>query len=155
MSYWGCVQLKFGIPTISDSSNKCSTTRMNDVQTWEAVTVSVWKLRILLLATLIIISWYCKAKLRTAMSMSSYYDEICRQIIMWKYVHSSTKSHFMLWPQNWSGSSLYIRWSWYHKIYRKTSNIRHTLLGNKIVDHSDVVGASPAGAAPTTSSFST
>ena len=34
------------------------------------------------------------------------------------------------------------------------SNIRRTL-GNKIVDHSDVVGASPVGAAPTTSSFST
>ena len=32
--------------------------------------------------------------------------------------------------------------------YRKT-------LGNKIVDNSDVVGASPIGAAPTTSSFST
>ena len=39
--------------------------------------------------------------------------------------------------------------------YRKASNIRRTLVGNKIVDHSDVVGASPAGAAPTTSSFST
>ena len=39
--------------------------------------------------------------------------------------------------------------------YHKTSNIRRTLLGNKIVDHSDVVGASPVGAAPTTSSFST
>ena len=39
--------------------------------------------------------------------------------------------------------------------YRKTSNIRRTLAGNKIVDHSDVVGASPVGAAPTTSSFST
>ena len=39
-------------------------------------------------------------------------------------------------------------------IYRKTSNIRGTLVGNKIVDHSDVVGASPVGAAPTTSSFS-
>ena len=39
--------------------------------------------------------------------------------------------------------------------YRKTSNIRLTLVGNKIVDHSDVVGASPVGAAPTTSSFST
>ena len=39
--------------------------------------------------------------------------------------------------------------------YRKTSNIRRTLVGNKVVDHSDVVGASPAGAAPTTSSFST
>ena len=41
------------------------------------------------------------------------------------------------------------------EIYRKTSNIRLTLVGNKIVDHSDVVGASPVGAAPTTSSFST
>ena len=39
--------------------------------------------------------------------------------------------------------------------YRKTSNIRRTLVGNKIVDHSNVVGASPVGAAPTTSSFST
>ena len=28
-------------------------------------------------------------------------------------------------------------------------------MGNKIVDHSDVVAASPVGAAPTTSSFST
>ena len=40
-------------------------------------------------------------------------------------------------------------------IYRKISTIRCTLVGNKIVDHSDVVGASPVGAAPTTSSFST
>ena len=39
--------------------------------------------------------------------------------------------------------------------YRQVSNIRRTLEGNKIVDHSDVVGASPVGAAPTTSSFST
>ena len=39
--------------------------------------------------------------------------------------------------------------------YRKTSNIRRTLVGNKIVDNSDVVGALPVGAAPTTSSFST
>ena len=39
--------------------------------------------------------------------------------------------------------------------YRKVFNIRRTLVGNKIVDHSDVVGASPVGAAPTSSSFST
>ena len=39
--------------------------------------------------------------------------------------------------------------------YRKTLNISRTLVGNKIVDNSDVVGASPVGAAPTTSSFST
>ena len=43
---------------------------------------------------------------------------------------------------------------WYNK-YRQVSNIRPTLVGNKIVDHSDVVGAPPIGAAPTTSSFST
>ena len=36
--------------------------------------------------------------------------------------------------------------------HRQVSNIRRTLVGNKIVDHSDVVGASPVGAAPTTSS---
>ena len=38
---------------------------------------------------------------------------------------------------------------------RKTSNIKRTLIGNKIVDHSDVVETSPVGVAPTTSSFST
>ena len=39
--------------------------------------------------------------------------------------------------------------------YHKTSNISRTFVGNKIVDNSDVVAASPVGAAPTTSSFST
>ena len=41
------------------------------------------------------------------------------------------------------------------KKYRQTSNIRLTLVGNEIVDHADVVGASPVGAAPTTSSLTT
>ena len=39
--------------------------------------------------------------------------------------------------------------------YRQVSNIRRTLVGNEMVDHSDVVGALPVGAAPPTSSFST
>ena len=39
--------------------------------------------------------------------------------------------------------------------YPQTSNIRCIIAGNKIVDHSDGIGASPVGAAPTTSSFST
>ena len=44
----------------------------------------------------------------------------------------------------------------YHaSIYRKTFNISRTLVGYKIVDYSDVVGAPPVCAAPTTSSFST
>ena len=32
-------------------------------------------------------------------------------------------------------------------MYRQTSDISRTFVGNKIVDHSDVVGASPVGAA--------
>ena len=39
--------------------------------------------------------------------------------------------------------------------YRQPSNISHTSVGNKIDDHSDVVGASPVGAAPTTPLFLT
>ena len=39
-----------------------------------------------------------------------------------------------------------------HK-YRQTSNLSCTLVGNKIVDHSDVVGAPPIGAAPTSSHY--
>ena len=39
--------------------------------------------------------------------------------------------------------------------YRRSSNIRRTIVSNKIVSHSDVVGALPVGAAPRTSSFST
>ena len=42
----------------------------------------------------------------------------------------------------------------YH-VYCKISNISHTLVGNKIVYHSDVFRASPIGAASSTSSFST
>ena len=38
--------------------------------------------------------------------------------------------------------------------YRQTSNISHTFVGNKTVDHSDVIAASFADAA-TISSFST
>ena len=39
--------------------------------------------------------------------------------------------------------------------YRKISNISRISVGNKIIDHSDIVGASPVGAVPTTSSFLT
>ena len=38
--------------------------------------------------------------------------------------------------------------------FRQNSNISRALVGNNIVGHSDVVGASPVNAAPTTSSFS-
>ena len=38
-------------------------------------------------------------------------------------------------------------------MYRKTSNISRTLVCNTIGDHSDVVGATPVGAASTTSAY--
>ena len=40
-------------------------------------------------------------------------------------------------------------------MYHQTSNISPTLVGNRIVEHKDVVGASPVCTAPTTSSFLT
>ena len=39
------------------------------------------------------------------------------------------------------------------QIYRQTSNTSCILVGNKIVDHSDVIGASHVGAAPVTCVF--
>ena len=39
--------------------------------------------------------------------------------------------------------------------YHQTFDISRILVGIKIVDHSNVVGASPVGSAPTTFSFST
>ena len=38
-------------------------------------------------------------------------------------------------------------WTMRYKQYRQTSNIIRTLIGNTFVDHSDVVGAAPVGAA--------
>ena len=50
---------------------------------------------------------------------------------------------------------LKINFSLTGKPYTVKSLIQDTIIGNKIVDHADVVEASPVGAAPTTSSFST
>ena len=47
----------------------------------------------------------------------------------------------------------YISWHGYN--LPQTSDISHTLVGNEIVDHSDLVGAAPVAAAPTTSLFLT
>ena len=41
------------------------------------------------------------------------------------------------------------------RMYPQSSNVSHTLVRNKIGDHYDVVGASPVGTFPTTSSFLT
>ena len=73
----------------------------------------------------------------------------------WQWVHTGFGNGLLL-----SGNKSFITWvnvdqAINDTMYRKVSNIRRTWVGNKIVDHSDIVGASPVGAAPTTSSFST
>ena len=57
-------------------------------------------------------------------------------------------------PWYWPGLAGVIQAS-HDKDYRQVSNISRTLVGNRFVDHSDVVGEAPTGDAPTTSSFST
>ena len=41
----------------------------------------------------------------------------------------------------------FVEWKCFNHDYRQVSNISRTLVGYKIVDHSDVVRASPVGAA--------
>ena len=85
------------------------------------------------------------ARLLLIKPLGTNFNEIRNQIqqIPLKKMHSEMLS------AKWQSFSFGIN------VYHKTSNISRTLVGNKIVDHSDVVGASPVGAAPTTSSFST
>ena len=56
----------------------------------------------------------------------------------------------------WTNARILLIGAWGINIsYFQISNISRTSIGNKIYDNSEVVGASPVGAAPTTSSFST
>ena len=59
---------------------------------------------------------------------------------------------FCIWGCN---DEIVISAKWLFMTHRQVSNISRTLVGNEIVDHSDVFIASPVGAAPTTSSLST
>ena len=65
------------------------------------------------------------------------------------------KNHRLKWQQIWLARHQIKFSQSFDSEYRQTSNIRRILVGNKIVDHLDIVEASSVGAAPTTSSFST
>ena len=64
---------------------------------------------------------------------------------MWSFHKSSWENHVL-------SKKLGLRYPAY-LTFPQTSDLSRALEGNRIVDHSDVVGASPVGAAPTTSSF--
>ena len=63
--------------------------------------------------------------------------------------HLPTKSLYAV-SYAWTLVTTIQRYAW-----RKTSNISRILVSNYMGDNSDVVGASPVGAAPTTSSYLT
>ena len=63
----------------------------------------------------------------------------CARLIIWP-------DGRMVWPHNWTHAHRY-------GLDCHTSNIRRPLVGNKRVDHSDIVGTSSVGAAPSTSYF--
>ena len=82
---------------------------------------------------------------------------------MWKFVSNNETTHNMSNNENviFSGMKIpskIISWNALFRImtyYRKISNIRRVLLGDKAVDHWDVAEALRVGAAQTSSSFST
>ena len=74
---------------------------------------------------------------------------IKRRLLLAERLHRMTPA---IWHQ--SNTPLYVT-AKINAIYRQTSNISRILVGNIIVNNSDVVEASPVGAAPTTSSLST
>ena len=90
----------------------------------------------------------------------------------WRHFHMRTKEPFWCLPVHRSFEDRYdtcikfycfvlvkkhkgVYCGGHRSMNHQVSNVRCTLVGNKMVDHSDVVGASPVGVAPTTSSFLT
>ena len=108
-------------------------------------------------------TWY--AKIKTLLYYNtSYMDGVIRFVTKLKKWSKSLPTYFIVFFYDFGGLPLmyplvtrviFTKNVREATITRKTSNISRTLSGNKIVDHTDVVGASPVGAAPTTSSFST
>ena len=100
----------------------------------------------------------------TMLSVFQRHSCIC-QVIIWtpegpiSYASESLIVIFLPWYNCYvyvlNGNKMFLNWIELNT-YRQVSNIRCTLVvGNQIDDHSDVVGAPPVGAAPTTSSFLT
>ena len=75
---------------------------------------------------------------------------VATKLVLWQLsvfsVDSSNLFSHIMWGYFTGTGSIVSLSQWYHLKYRKTSNISRTLVGNKIVDNSDVVGASPVGA---------
>ena len=76
---------------------------------------------------------------------------------LWQKIQGWPVNSLHKWPVMWKMFPFddIMQAAYFWDNYRQVSNISRTLVGNKIVDNSDAVGASPVGAAPTTSSLST
>ena len=105
---------------------------------------------------------------QTHIVFTSFWHLYCHQVKshLSRYIHYLFVHQWRDWITEYQVilvvSDLYVHSFWNIRIFfaiitntAKTLNINCTLVGNKIVDHSDVVGVPPVGAAPTTSSSST
>ena len=92
---------------------------------------------------------------------SSVYMESSRPVVVQCHGHLPI---YLLWACPWdkymsqmmgthiSGSTSPVSSKLHELVYRQISDIEGTLVGNKIVDHLDIVGAASVSTAPTTSS---
>ena len=92
--------------------------------------------------------WYSNFNDNTHNGRMLYLSNMILSIVVIKNLYFTWEIHTLIWTDMDNHSIA-------HTIYHKIFNIRRTLVGNKIVDHSDAVGALPVGTAPTASSFST
>ena len=106
--------------------------------------------------------WLTNAGLLSIRTWGTYFNEILFKIQEFSFKKICKKMSVKWWPFCLGLNVLNVTIEtqghaellWRNR-HRKTSYISRTLVGNKIVDHSDVVGASLVSAAPTTSSFQT
>ena len=133
------IALSFFIDVVSTLSNRPFplNKQINDFR------INKFSLRPMLCQDFTNLIWFCFRITLYSWFINSIVEFCVKKSRVWKIVNLQLKS---VWC-----NCLFMPWIY----YRKTSNISRTLVGNKIVDNSDVVGASPVGAAPTTSSFST
>ena len=116
---------------------------------------------------------WCVAWLLAAMILTMQDEQVCIFLqgkdTSWDYILVVFLVHYLALPHKWLAAVwLTNLWGgikhfkvpcivayWAFASHHQTYDTSCTLAGNKIVDHSDVVGASPVIAAPTTSSSST
>ena len=165
LTHWGRVtHICICKLTIIDSDNSLSPGRRQAVIWTNAGILLIGPLGTNFNEILIGIQTFSFMKMHLKM-LSAQWRPFCLGLNVLTYHHpctfgeGGTLAHVKTWTRK--GNSIqminpsFAKNSIFQKNYHQTCNISSTLVENKTVDHSDVVGATPVGAAPTTSLFST